>query len=45
MCQPLPYDESELDNIVKLEVILITPDDNGIGYFVEVDLEYPDNIK
>ena len=29
----------------KLEEILNTPDDSDIGYFVEVNLEYPDNIK
>ena len=45
MCQPLPYDENKLDKIVKLEDILNTPDDNDIGYFIEVDLKYPDNIK
>ena len=28
----------------KLEEILNTPDDGDIGYFVEVDLSYPDNI-
>ena len=28
-----------------LEEILITPDDSNIGYFVEVDLRYPNNIK
>ena len=28
-----------------LDKILNRPDDNGIGYFLEVDLKYPDNIK
>ena len=28
-----------------LEEILNTPDDNDIGYFLEADLKYPDNIK
>ena len=28
-----------------MEEILNTPDDNEIGYFLEVDLKYPDNIK
>ena len=28
-----------------LEEILYTQDDEGIGYFVEVDLRYPDNKK
>ena len=29
----------------KLEEILNTLDDSGIGYFIEIDLNYPDNIK
>ena len=29
----------------RLEEILNTPDDSDIGYFVEVDLKYPDEIK
>ena len=43
--EPLPYDEIKFDNNVKLEDILNTPDDSDIGYFIEVDLKYPDNIK
>ena len=45
MSQPLPYDEIEFDQNVKLEDILNTPDDSNIGYFFEVDLTYPDNKK
>ena len=51
MSQMLPYDEIEMwhghpDLYVNwLEEILNTPDDNEIGYFLEVDLKYPDNIK
>ena len=45
MSEYLPYDETNFDRNVKLEDILSTPDDNDIGYFVEVDLKYPDNIK
>ena len=45
MSQYLPYDEIKFDNTVKLEEILNTPDDNDIGYFLEVDLGYPHNIK
>ena len=51
MCQPLLYDEIEIwhghpDHYMnKLEEILFTPDDSDFGYFVEVDLSYPDNIK
>ena len=51
MSQPLPYDEIERwyghPDFCKnwLEKIINTPDDSDIGYFVEVDLKYPDNIK
>ena len=45
MSKPLPYDEIKFNNEVKLEDILNTPDDSDIGYFIEVDLKYPDNIK
>ena len=45
MSQPLLFDELKLDNIVKSEDILNTPDDSNIGYFIEVDLTYPNNIK
>ena len=45
MSEPLPYDENKLDNNVKLEDVLNFPDDNDIGYFVEVDLKYPDNKR
>ena len=45
MSEALPYDEIRLDNQVKLESILDTPDDNDIGYFIEVDLKYTDNRK
>ena len=49
--QPLPYDEIERWHghrnlyLNKLEETLKTPDDSDIGYFIEVDLIYPDNIK
>ena len=45
MSESLPYDEIKLDNTVKLEDILNTRDDSDIGYFIEVDLTYPNNIK
>ena len=45
MSEPLPYDEIKFDQNVKLEDILNTPDDSDVGYFVEADLLYPDNIK
>ena len=46
--QPLPYDEIKFDKNVKLEGISNTPGDSDIvdiGYFIEVDLTYPENIK
>ena len=45
MNEYLPYDEIKFDINVILEEILITPDDKDVGYFIEVDLSYPDNIK
>ena len=45
MSEPLPQDEIKFDKNVKLEDILNTPDDSDIGYFVEADLIYTDNIK
>ena len=45
MSEPLPYDEIKFDKKVNLEDILNTPDDSDIGYFIEADLIYPDNIK
>ena len=44
MSEYLHYDEIKIDNNVKLEDILNTPDDSDIGYFIDVDLKYPDNI-
>ena len=46
MGQCLPYDEIKFktENIC-LEDILNTPDDNDEGYLLEVDLEYPHNIR
>ena len=51
MSQFLPYDEIEMwhghpDKYWKwLDIILNTPNDADIGYFLEVDLKYPDNMK
>ena len=45
MSESLPYDEIKLDNNVNLEDIINTRDYSDIGYFVEVDIKYPDNIK
>ena len=51
LSQMLPYDEIEMWHghlglyMDKIEEIFNTPDDNDIGYFIEVDLGYPDNKK
>ena len=45
MSQHLPFDETKFEKYFCLDVILKTPDDNEIGYFLEVDLKYPDNKK
>ena len=45
MSESIPYDKIKLDNNNNLEDISNTPDDSDIGYFVEVDLKYFDNIK
>ena len=51
MSQSLPFDEIETRHghpdlyMNKLEEILNTPVDSDIGYFVEVDLRYPDETK
>ena len=51
MSQVLPYDEIEMWHghtdlyMNKLEKVLNTPDDSLVGYFIEVDLRFPDNIK
>ena len=45
MSQMLPYDEIKLEKDICLEEILNTLDDSEIGYFLEVDLKYPDDIK
>ena len=50
MSQPLPYDEIEKwhghpDLYTKKSETLKTPDDSDIGYFVEDNLNYPDEKK
>ena len=45
MSQPLPFHEIEFDKNVDLEDILNTPDDSDIGYFIVVNLTYPNKIK
>ena len=51
MSQPLHYDEIEMWHghpdlyMIKLEEFLNTPDGSDIGFFVEVNLRYPDKTK
>ena len=51
MSQMLPYEGIEMWHglpdlyMNNLEEIVNTPDDNDVGYFMEVDLKYHDNIK
>ena len=45
MSQTLPHNEIKFDGNVKLEDIINTTDDTDNGYFVKVDLTYPDNTK
>ena len=43
--QMLPYDEIKFEKDICLGELINTPDDNEIGYFLEVDLKYPDNQR
>ena len=45
MSHLLPYDENKFQEIFTLEGISNSPNGSDMGYFVEVDLKYPDNIK
>ena len=45
MTEPFPFDEIESDRNVCLEKILNAPYDSVIGYIIEVDLTYPEEIK
>ena len=44
MMQSLPYKNLKFNTQIKLEDILKTEDDNKIGYYVECDLEYPEEL-
>ena len=50
-CLNVPYDDIEMSKSHadsykdKLDEILYTFDDKESGYFLEVDLKYPDEIK
>ena len=44
MSQHLPYDSIEINNNIKIEEVLETPDENEWGYIVECDLIFPKEI-
>ena len=44
MSQTLPFDDIKFEGNVCSKEILNTPDDNDIGYFLEVELNYPYKI-
>ena len=44
MSLPLPFEENKFERNVCLKEILNTPDDNDIGFLLEVDLKHPYNI-
>ena len=45
MSEDLLYDGTKFVETVKLGDIINAPDDSDNGYFIDVDLSYPDNIK
>ena len=45
MSQSLPYDEAKFEKDICIKKILNTSDESDIGYFVEVDFKYLDNIR
>lgn len=44
MSQYLPYADLKFDNNITLDQILETEDDNEIGYIVELDLSFPEEL-
>ncbi len=43
MSEVLPYKDVKIDN-VDIQTVLNTPDDNDIGYIVECDITFPDEL-
>ena len=43
--ESLAYGEIKVDKNVEIEDILNTSDVSNVGFFVEVDLKYPDELK
>ena len=44
MSQYLPFKHIVINNNIDVDTILKTPDDNDIGYIIECDLEFPQEI-
>ncbi len=44
MSQPLPFKDLKFENNITLENILETSDNNDVGYYVECDLSYPEEL-
>ena len=44
MVQHLPYSDIKINNDIKIEDVIKTPDDADIGYMVEVDISFPPQI-
>jgi len=44
MCQSLPVSNFKWENDLDINSILQTPDDSDVGYTLEVDLEYPQEL-
>jgi len=45
MSEALPYKDIKFNNDINLETILRTPDDADTGYMVEVDSEFPEELR
>ena len=45
MIQPLPQKDIKFDTTATLQTIMETPYDSETGYFVEVDIEFPSDVK
>ena len=45
MSESVLYEENKFDKNVILEYLINTPDDLDIGYFIEADLSFQDNIE
>ena len=45
MIQPLPHKDIKFDTTATLQTIMETTYDSETGYFAEVDIEFPSNVK